>query len=86
MLGSLASLGSLVRMSGILHERGKSIPALPLRLTTVKPEQVVTAIPVIGMSNFLQSVAIRGNQEWHTLPFLQYILATIAMDSSFQSG
>ena len=27
MLGSLASLGSLVRMSGILHERGKSIPA-----------------------------------------------------------
>ena len=28
MLGSLASLGSLVRMSGILHERGKSIPAL----------------------------------------------------------
>ena len=27
MLGSLASLGSLVRMSAILHERGKSIPA-----------------------------------------------------------
>ena len=27
MLGSLANLGSLVRMSVILHERGKSIPA-----------------------------------------------------------
>ena len=64
----------------ILHEGGKSILQLPLRLTTAQPEQVVTAIPVIGMSNFLQSVAIRGNQEWHTLPFLQYIPATIAMD------
>ena len=60
---SLSSLGNLMRLVVFLHEGGKSIPALPLRLTTVKPEQVVTAIPVIGMSNFLQSVAIRGNQE-----------------------
>ena len=36
----------------LFHEGGKSIPALPLRLTTVQPEQVVTAIPVIGMLNF----------------------------------
>ena len=61
MLGSLASLGSLVRMSGILHERGKSIPALPLRLTTPWFEQVVTAIPVIGMSNFLLFPSLQPN-------------------------
>ena len=62
-LGSLASLGNLMRLVVFLYEGGKSIPALPLRLTTVKPEQVVTAIPVIGMSNFLRSVIIRDNQE-----------------------
>ena len=35
MLGSLASLGSLVRMSAILHERGKSIPACLQRMEIV---------------------------------------------------
>ena len=45
-------------MNVFLHERGKSIPALPLRLTTVQPEQVVTAIPVIGMSNFPSSSTV----------------------------
>ena len=37
-LGSLASLGNLMRLVVFLYEGGKSIPALPLRLTTVKPE------------------------------------------------
>ena len=69
-----------------LYEGGKSIPAPPLRLTTVKPEQVVTAIPVIGMSDFLRSVAIRGNQDYHTLLFLRCILVTIAMGSPCQSS
>ena len=32
MLGSLARLGNLVRMSAILHERGKSIPAISERV------------------------------------------------------
>ena len=45
-----------------LYEGGKSIPALPLRLTTVQSEQVVTAIPVIGMSNFLQSVPAKTSR------------------------
>ena len=41
-------------MGVILHDGGKSIPQLPLRLATFSLEQAVTAIPVIGMSNFLQ--------------------------------
>ena len=48
-------------MSVILYERGKSIQAPPLRLTTSWPEQVVTAIPVIGMSNFLLFPSLQPN-------------------------
>ena len=61
MLGSLAHSNNLVRMGVILHEGGNSIPQLPLRLTTLEPEQVVTAIPVIGMSNFLLLPSLQPN-------------------------
>ena len=56
MLGSLASLGSLVRMSGILHERGKSIPALPYSLTAILADPYLSTFPDCSVRSCLYMV------------------------------